>query len=390
MLIHLVEPLASGHRLLFVRRIADAARSCGHRVLLSTCASSYDHPAFAQVAELVQPLAIVDGDDQVARMCRQRGLRARLGWHRLISRHWRSLPPEQKGDVVVLTYADYCLLACGLLGSPFADKPWVGIIMQPTFHHPAMGLEAPAPRAAGWSSWLFGRALRTRCLGRLLALDETLPAWADGRWPRSAGRCVHLGDPADPLQVVARVDARRRFALPPGGRVVLVFGAIDPRKGLRELVAATSQPAWPPDLIVLALGTWNAAAAAQADDPDMVAARKQGRLVVHDRWADEADEAAAFAAADLVWVGYLDFFQSSGVLMQAALAQLPVVSCRAGLIGWLTTRHQLGAVVDPRDAAAVAMAVAGAVRGPAAAAFNPPTGEEMGRRVVAACQDAPT
>jgi len=385
MLIHLVEPLASGHRLVFVRRIATAARSAGHQVLLSTSAATRAHPAFAEVDSLVETLVMPDSDSHVARLATARGFRARIAWHRWFAAYWRTLSRAQRGDVVVLPYSDYCLLACGLLGSPFADQPWVGITMQPNFHHPDVGIDAPAARGAGVSKWLFGRALHGRTLRRLFALDETLPTWADARWPGLAGRCVHLGDPAEPLRACGREDARRHFSLPSSGRVLLVFGAINPRKGLGELAAAMAQPVWPADVVALVLGSWDAATQAQADDPVLVAARASGRMVVHSRWANDVDEAAAFAAADVVWLGYRDFFQSSGVLMQAAQAGLPVVACQAGLIGWLTAQHELGAVVDPRDPVAVATAVRDAQRGPAAAHYRPVTGEQMGQRVVSAC-----
>ncbi len=390
MLIHIVEPLASGHRLVFVRRIAAAARSAGHQVLLSTTAASRAHPAFAEVDAIVETLVMPDGDSQVTRLATLRGFRAKLGWRRWFADYWRTLSSAQRGDVVVLPYSDYCLLAVGLRGSPFAKQPWVGITMQPNFHHPDVGIEAPPARGAGMSKWLFGRALHGKTLRRLLALDETLPTWADARWPIVAGRCVHLGDPAEPQRGYSREDARRHFSLPLTGRVVLVFGAINPRKGLGELAVAMAEPVWPDEVVVLVLGAWDAAAQVLAADPVVVAAQASGRIVVHARWADDADEAAAFAAADVVWLGYRDFFQSSGVLMQAAQAVLPVIACRAGLIGWLTARHELGAVVDPRNPGAVAAAVRTAQRGPAAAGFRPLTGEEMGKRVISACVGART
>jgi len=387
MIIHVVEPLASGHRLGFVRHIAQAAKRRGHRVLLSTVASYLRLPAARELADLAETVPFSPADEaEIVRLTDAGG--EALAWHRLFARHWRRLPVAERGDMVLVPYADYILLASGIARPAFAGTPWIGIAMRVSSHHAAAGVDTPPRRGDGLRSWLFGRALARRGLRRLLTLDETLPPWAARHWPSRAGKCRQIGDPADALANWDRQTARVRFDLPEAGvRVVLCYGAIDLRKGLCELAAATLDSQWPSDALVLVLGAWMAGGL--ADHPAIIASRGRGRMVVVDRWADADDEAAAFAAADVVWLGYRGFHQSSGVLMQAGVAGLPVIACREGLIGWLSSRYQLGPVIDVADPAAVAQAVATACRGPAAEGFRPPTGTEMGERVINACENLP-
>ena len=59
----------------------------------------------------------------------------------------------------------------------------------------------------------------------------------------------------------------------------------------------------------------------------------------------------------MVWIGYRKFYGSSGVLMQAAKAGVPVVGCRQGLVGWTIARYRLGESVDIDDAAGVVAAI---------------------------------
>ncbi len=382
MRIHLLEPLASGHRMAFVKRIADAAIAAGHDVAFSSTAASLAHPSAATLPAMTRHV-IAWGDRE--RQTVSRGLTCKLGWRRIFQRHWAEVGSADA--VAVLPFADYCLPAIGLLGSPFATARWVGVTMQPTFHHHAVGVAAPRRHSAWLQARLLDRAVASPTLLRLFALDETLVAWARPRRSGQTGRLVHLGDPANPTAAVPRSEARVRLGLDAAARVILVYGAVNPRKGLAQLAAAVSAPEWPADAVVLVLGAWDASARPLLEDAGFAAARMAGRIIVHDRWATAQDEADAFAAADLVWLGYVGFYQTSGVLMQAATAKLPVVACRDGLIGWLTARHQLGAVVDPCDPRAICTAVSAAARGPAAAAFTPPNDAAFGSAIVSACQE---
>ena len=76
---------------------------------------------------------------------------------------------------------------------------------------------------------------------------------------------------------------------------------------------------------------------------------RQHRLHVLEGWADEPTEAAAFSAADVVWLGYDGHWQSSGVLIQACQAGLPVLACDRGIIGWFTRKHRIGLAVPVQN-----------------------------------------
>jgi len=65
-----------------------------------------------------------------------------------------------------------------------------------------------------------------------------------------------------------------------------------------------------------------------------------------DRTLDSTDEGRVFAAADIAWLGYKGHLGTSGVLVLAGLAGLPVIGCVEGEIGFQVRRDALGEVVE--------------------------------------------
>lgn len=357
--IHLVEPLSSGHRLQFVRRLVEAPAGGDVRWSLSTFRSTRDHPAFAAIAPRLAEIHDLPGDEPafLAGVRGRSGLAQSWAWWDLLHGHWRGLDAARRGDLAFVPFLDYCLYAAGWKGLPFGGTPAAGIVMRPSFHYRAMGVEAPG----GWGGlaqrWLLGRLLARPELTRLLTIDEPLHGWIAAHRPRLAAKTAYIQDPADLAPGATRAAGRARFGVAVGQRAVLVFGAISTRKGIDALLDALADPACPTDLAALVVGRWEDAARGQLAGPAATALRAAGRLHIHDAYVDAADEALAFAAADLAWLGYRDFHGSSGVLMQAAQAGLPVIGCRAGLVGWTIRRHGLGEALEVDDREAVRAAL---------------------------------
>ena len=85
-------------------------------------------------------------------------------------------------------------------------------------------------------------------------------------------------------------------------------------------------------------------------------------------------------AADCMWVGYIDFYGVSSVMALAASNAMPVIGSDSGLVGYLTRKHGLGAVVEPGNIASIVAALNRLVNEPEFFA-------RAGRNGVAAFQD---
>ncbi len=138
----------------------------------------------------------------------------------------------------------------------------------------------------------------------------------------------------------------------PDGRIAfLFFGYFQPRKGLELLLDAMSRPGHP-DRFLLVAGDQHAASPELKRDLDQLV--QDGRAVVHDRFIDDAEMAAAYVAADRVVLPYRSHYGSSGVLVHAALHARPVVASDFHLLGRRVVRANLGLVHANEDAASLA------------------------------------
>ena len=65
-----------------------------------------------------------------------------------------------------------------------------------------------------------------------------------------------------------------------------------------------------------------------------------------DHFILESEEIQLFKNADVVWVGYVNFYNMSGVIVQAGMMRKPILASKAGLIGALTDKYELGISAD--------------------------------------------
>lgn len=353
-----VEPRATGHHGVYAAWIADGLRANGFEVAVASTESALKHPSLSPLQDWERskehvyafPGSVPSGRELGVFGLAQRELRL---WA-LFSRWYQRVHQSFEPDLVFVAYLDHMLYAASILGSPFGDTPWVGIAMRPSFHYREVGILGRSDHLASLKGRLFGRLLRQRKLAALYTIDESLVSFMDNR---RTGRKVHfIPQPVWGLENIDKAAARERLGLADCDKVMLLFGQISRRKGVNELLEATQHPLFPPNLTLFFLGAVDAEASKVLTSELATALRRQGRLRLMSRFATSDEEAAAFSAADFVWMGYKDHYAASGVLAHAAAKGLPVIASVAGLAGWQTRRHDLGLCVDPGSAAAVATA----------------------------------
>jgi len=196
---------------------------------------------------------------------------------------------------------------------------------------------------------LFMRLLGLPELSSIVSTDPTLEPYAARQHQRDWHKVKSVSDFGAPVRKRDRTVARLRFGIPSGTCVVLVYGTLTSRKGFGMLNAALTHDACPTSVIALVAGRVARSGRLVTESEGGRTLRKQGRLVLIDRFLSDEEEGDAFAAADIVWLGYENFYSLSGVLFQAMQADRPVLAQDYGLIAWLARRHQLGIVVDTRN-----------------------------------------
>lgn len=332
--IHVLEPQADGHRMQYVRRILSEAPP-DLRMVLSTFEESLEHPACRAALEArdgrVEIRTIAGGSTFRARVAGKDGFRLQPAYWNLFRRHWATLAVADRGDLVVVPYLDYCSYAMGLLGSPFGATPVSGVLMRPDFHWAEQGVVAPPSQQSGLKRWLFLRLLRNRHVSRLVTIDPSLRDWVGKHRPKGHERLGYVDDPSDMHGEGDSSAGRRHFGLDEDDQVILLFGAIDPRKGLRKFLEVLANQPSDSRVRGLVVGRLSPSARDLLENSGIAASR----IVCVDRYVDAQEEWLAFQTATWIWVAYEGFYGPSGVLAQAAQVGKPILHNGQGLIGYM-------------------------------------------------------
>ena len=359
----ILEPHAAGHHAAWVRWISTQMVTRGWKVVIASHQTSLDQAPFGWLSHRGPDISVVSTDAALSDGAQSR--HGSLLWneirrYRFLRQLYRRARSTHEPDAVLLPFGDYIMHAVALLGSPFGATPWAAVVMRPTFHHRAVGVQGPVPSAAGLRRRLFLSFLRTRSLLRCFTIDETLYQYVHSLNARSVKRLApkvqYLPDPAPGMTPIDRDEARRMLGLSSQATIVLLFGSVGERKGVRHLIAAL-HALQRPDLQALIVGRVEDDARPALDSPQALELRRAGRLHLIEGWVGDDTERAAFCAADIAWLGYRGHWRSSGVFVQSARAGLPLLACDEGLIGWLTRRYGCGLAVRVLDQAEVADAL---------------------------------
>lgn len=357
----LVEPRASGHHIaLYARLIAAEALRRSWTVRLLTTPSASESADFAEMMAALPapvPVSLMPEAATPADAGRFAGHLGQVRLYMATRRGFREASRKFTPDVIYMINLDHFDNVLGVAGSPFGGTPFAGMLMRLT--HGRRRMEGGS---VGWKARvverLFDRVVRMPELRRLAILDEQYHEYLRAN-PRPGYEKVRLVGDVGEVVVgrESRGEARRRLGIRDDAFVVLLYGTLSLRKGVREVLAAVAGHCAEP-VVLVAAGRQDGDVRALMEGELAAALRSSGRLAELDGFQSTERERLLFASADVVWTAYVGrFARSSGVLYQAGSVGLPVLVSGSGLLGWRARRHDLGLVIDPGDAAATGAAI---------------------------------
>lgn len=335
-----------GHRSVYLERIVEAHLELGRIVTIAIPEMGSAVPVIKRLRESYK------GAVRIAPLSKAKciqALNSRYGnvgrelslWH-IFNKAFRLVLADRPVDFVFLPYLDYCLNAIGLLGSPFGKTLWSGICMRPTFHYMECGVIAPDSLLLHLKRLLFNRVLRIQSLSCLFSIDELLVAYFGRHNPALAHRLRYL---PDPVELPANLDVgqlRENYNIPPDAKVILVFGAINERKGIFVLLDTLESESDLDEWHILIIGQQSYSVRVALLTPRWSKLKNANRLHTIDTFVTGEVEKHVLAICDVVWVAYVGHYQMSGVLVSAGMHRKPVIACEEGLIGWYARNKGVG------------------------------------------------
>jgi glycosyltransferase involved in cell wall biosynthesis len=264
--------------------------------------------------------------------------------------------------------------------------PWPvaisGIYFRPSFHYGSLGgpPQTSGDRVKGVVKQLVLRAaLRNPHLRTLFSLDPFAVPYIE-RWSTHT-EAVVLPEPLEHRQPAA--GSSLLDDLEPDRRRLVVFGSLDERKGIGVVLdALQALPRQAQRALTLVLGgpvigSGRVELLARLRE---FAAHSDVELRLEDRFIPESDVQRLLAGCDLSLLTYQRPVGSSGVLIRAAAAGIPVLATDYGVVGEQVRRHRLGIAVDTTDANSIRVVIEAWVERPETIPFDREAAAEFARQ----------
>ena len=234
-----------------------------------------------------------------------------------------------------------------------------GIYFRPTFHYAQFSGYATSRRDfwQKWrEKWLLSWILSNRKLKTLFCLDPFAVKHLNSL--RSPHKAIHLPDPVEryqgsTLDALEIESSKQKLGIDHNRRVFLLFGALNQRKGVHQLLEAILHlsPQLCQNLCLVLLGESSIASQLETQI-NTVCQTKPVQIIRRYEFVTEQEIQTYFQLADVILAPYQRHVGMSGILLLAAAAGKPVLSSNYGLMGEIVRRYCLGLTVDstkPRE-----------------------------------------
>lgn len=255
-----------------------------------------------------------------------------------------------KSTQCLLMYFDSCQLP--LAFGRKAPCPFSGIYFRPTFHYGDFTNYLPSSKDRTQQQRekiTLSLVLRNSKLHTLFCLDPFAVKYF--KEFRTQVEAIHLPDPVESCKgsETQSKRIREKLGIPADKQVFLLFGALDGRKGIYQLLEAILllPPELAQKLCLLFVGESNPVDKALIESQVATVCQAQPiQIIRHYEFVPESDVPVYFQLADAVMAPYQRHVGMSGILLNAAAAQKPVLSSNYGLMGEIVQQYKLGIVVD--------------------------------------------
>jgi len=324
----------------------------------------------SNVAGTIQLLPILS--EEAESLCQQKSFLKRIFLEWTLFCHYAG---QTKADQAMLMQFDHLQLP--MVFGERSPCPISGIYFRPTLHYTQFShyTSTTKDRVRRWrQKLLLALALKSGQMNTLFSLDPFAPA-AIAPFAHSV-QVVPLPDPVERMVIdpVRSHQLKIQLNLAPNRRIFLLFGKLSSRKGTHQLLEAVRQLPMETSqkLCVLMVGEIPDSEAPRLKSLiSEVTANSSAQILLKDEFIPESDAPLYFQLADVVLAPYQQHVGTSGILLQAAAAQKPVLSSDYGLMGELVRQYELGLVTDTQQPNAISQTISKYLQHPDTQFANP-------------------
>lgn len=352
------EPAAGGHQMHYVASIAKALAHANMGPLrLVTTVQALGHESTMGVVGA----GAFDSIDTVAPSSISAGLRYRFygpaeRQHRdmmALARFVKARGGISRFRLIFFPFLDSAGIIPLALGHyPFGEISFGGSVLRPHYHLKSAGVPARRRLKDFPERFIYNKLLRTRNLKALFSIDPYFVRYCGDP------RVFYTPDPAR-LHGAAQAGAlRSRMGIPSDAVIVLVYGSIDARKGVSQLLRAAAGLGDQSKIVVLLAGRQNPQLAASLPKPELEYLRRRNAIFEMNQYIMPEVEHELFLDADIVWLCYgSNYGNSSGAMIRAGMVGRPMITSSYGIIYQMVSDADAGLAVNAENVGAITAAL---------------------------------
>ncbi len=262
-------------------------------------------------------------------------------------------------DVIFLANVSSLYRAIGILGSLLNNKvPIVCMLVTSSFHLHVFGLKGKEAVRDKFNRWAFKNFLKNNSIKQVFTFDPYLKQFCLGRYPYDnkiieidlPWTCSESFNMRSNCCTISNQNIRSKFR-------ILVYGVISKRKGLETLLEAAKYPELRGKIEIVIAGIQYIDAQKLISKFRYACPDCADMLTEINHFVSQAEESALLEDCDVVWVAYKDFYDTSGVLLNAYAYGKPVIGCAQGNIAADIIKHGTGLLIDNESITAARNAI---------------------------------
>ncbi len=199
-------------------------------------------------------------------------------------------------------------------------------------------------------------AVKNTAVRKVFVLNDRLTVQAMNKNLRPV--FAYLPDPVFDIACNQLPDIREKFNIPSHHKILLIFGYLDDRKNIPNILRALADLPHPmhSNLSLLIIG--KAASNYKPLIEEALQTCPASLHIIHkDEFVDDCEMDALFAQSDLVLRMNVNYFASSGIIGLAARYNKPSLVSDYGIVADLTEKYRLGKLADPLNTGEITRAI---------------------------------
>jgi len=264
----------------------------------------------------------------------------------IIKKVFNKILLQEKIDHVFVTNLEHFDKILGLLGSPFKNINYSGILVNPKYHQSYYDFIEKNYKLL-FSKIIFKWMIKDNKLKNILINDLLFNKFVMKDFPKYKKKFHYFNEPVELQKKINKDIAKKNLNIKKNCFTILVYGALRESKCILELLDIVKRTNKKNNIKIILAGKQNLEMRRSLNAINIKKLILNKEVIMYDYFIDSYLENILFSAADSVWCVYKNTpLGSSGVFYLANLANLPLITNSDGLLGWYNKMYNLGPIID--------------------------------------------